>query len=306
VAGDADAPKTWLRLCFVCNAGAAAELAEHLSACGALAVSLDDAEDQPLYEPASGTTPLWSHTRVSGLFPGDDDPAALLSKLERRSAPGTLRAPWVEVLEDRDWVRVYRDTFEPTCFGGRLWVVPSWSAPVALDHDQVSITLDPGIAFGTGHHPSTALCLSWLAGELLQQRTVVDYGCGSGILAIAAAVLGAKRVWAVDHDEQALAATRRNAEANAVTDRVEALVPAELPSLTADLLVSNILANTLMDLAEAFCGLLAPGGRLALAGVLQEQSPRVVARYAPWCSLSTHARDGDWVLLDGTRCGQGV
>jgi ribosomal protein L11 methyltransferase len=306
VAGDADAPKSWLRLAFVCNADAAAELAEQLSACGALAVSLDDAEDQPLYEPASGTTPLWSQTRVSGLFRSDEDPARVLTVLEARTEPGTLRAPRVEVLADRDWVRAYRDAFEPTCFGGRLWVVPSWSQPIALADDQVRITLDPGIAFGTGHHPSTAMCLTWLAGERLHDSTVVDYGCGSGILSVAAAKLGARRVWAVDHDAQALAATRRNADANAVTDRVEVRAPEALPSLTADLLVSNILANTLIGLAETLCGLLGPAGRLALAGILHEQSSRVVARYAPWCSLRVSARDDGWVLLDGTRGNQGV
>jgi hypothetical protein len=213
VAGDADAPKSWLRLAFVCNADAAAELAEQLSACGALAVSLDDAEDQPLYEPASGTTPLWSQTRVSGLFRSDEDPARVLTVLEARTEPGTLRAPRVEVLADRDWVRAYRDAFEPTCFGGRLWVVPSWSQPIALADDQVRITLDPGIAFGTGHHPSTAMCLTWLAGERLHDSTVVDYGCGSGILSVAAAKLGARRVWAVDHrrDRQGRGARSRGA-----------------------------------------------------------------------------------------------
>lgn len=306
MAGDADAAKTWLRLAFVCNADAAEALAEQLSACGALAVSLDDAEDQPLYEPATGTTPLWSQTRVSGLFRGDEDPARVLTVLEGLTEPGALRAPRVEVLEDRDWVRAYRDAFEPTCFGDRLWVVPSWSQPITLAEGQVRVTLDPGIAFGTGHHPSTAMCLTWLAGESLQGRAVVDYGCGSGILAVAAARLGARHVWAVDHDAQALAATRRNADANDVADRVEVCAPGALPSLTADLLVSNILANTLMGLAETLCGLLGPAARLALAGILQEQSSRVVARYAPWCSLRIGARDDGWVLLDGTLGDQGV
>jgi ribosomal protein L11 methyltransferase len=301
-----DAPKTWLRLRFTCNADTAAQLAEHLSECGALAVSLDDAENQPLYEPASGTTPLWAHTRVSGLFPGGEDLQSLLSELERRTGPGTLRAPVVETLEDRDWARVYRDAFEPACYGGRLWVVPSWVEAVTLAAGQVSLTLDPGLAFGTGSHPSTAMCLAWLAAEEVDDKVVIDYGCGSGILAVAAAKLGARRVWAVDHDSQALEATRHNAAVNDVTPRVEARAPRDLPPLTADLLVSNILANTLSSLAETLSGLLEPGGRLALAGILTEQSPRVVKRFAPWCALRVGAYRGDWVLLDGTRSDHGA
>ena len=249
MASDAHAPKTWLRLHFVCNAQKAEELGEHLMDCGALAVSLDDAEDQPLYEPDPCTTPLWSHTRVSGLFPGDANPALLLGELERRNLPGRLRAPVVEELEDRDWLSVHRQSFEPTCFGGRLWVVPSWAEPITLADDQVSVTLDPGIAFGTGHHPTTAMCLAWLAGECLRDKAVVDYGCGSGILAVAAAMLGARNVWAVDHDHQALAATERNALANGVADRVSVHPPGDLPPLTAELLVSggeNLMVKVLM------------------------------------------------------------
>jgi len=176
----------------VCVAATATQLAEHLSDCGALAVSLDDAEDQPLYEPQPGTTRLWSTTRVSGLFPGADDRVRLLAELERRLAPERLPEPVVEILEDREWARLYRDAIAPTCFGGRLWVVPSWVDAVALEADQVSLTLDPGLAFGTGSHATTAMCLAWLAGENVDDREAVDYGCGSGILAVAAAKLGAR------------------------------------------------------------------------------------------------------------------
>jgi ribosomal protein L11 methyltransferase len=306
VASDTDAPKTWLRLCFSCNAGTAAELAEQLSTCGALAVSLDDADNQPVYEPASGTTPLWPRTRVSGLFPGGENVGRVLTELERRVGPAALRAPVVEKLEDRDWTRSYREAFEPTCFGGRLWVVPSWAGPVTLARGQVSLTLDPGLAFGTGTHPTTAMCLDWLAAEDVDDKTLIDYGCGSGILTVAAAKLGARRVWAVDHDSQALEATRRNAAANNVADRVEVRAPAERPPLTADLLVSNILANTLSGMAEALCAMLEPEGRLALTGILTEQSPRVVECFAPWCVLEVSARRAEWVLLDGTRGNHGA
>ena len=292
---------TWLQLRFVCAADTATQLAERLSDCGALGVSLEDAEDQPLYEPEPGTAPLWPSTRVSALFRGDDDSVRLLKELARRLAPARLPEPVVEILEDREWARLYQDAFEPTCFGGRLWVVPSWVDAVPLQAGQVSLSLDPGLAFGTGSHPTTAMCLAWLAGEHIDEREAVDYGCGSGILAVASAKLGARRVWAVDSDPQALQATRRNAAANEVGSRVEVRAPQNLPPLTVDLLVSNILANTLSGMAETLSLLLEPGGRLALAGILKEQAPAVVARFAPWCALRAVARRDEWVLLAGNR-----
>ena len=296
----------WLQLRFVCVTAIATQLSELLSDCGALAVSFDDAEDQPLYEPEPGTTPLWSTTRVSGLFPGGENTELLLKELARRLAPARLPEPVVEILEDQEWACLYQDAFEPTCFGGRLWVVPSWVDAVALEAGQVSLNLDPGLAFGTGNHPTTAMCLVWLAGEDIDEVEAVDYGCGSGILTVAAAKLGARRVWAVDSDPQALEATRRNAAANEVDSRVEVRVPQDLPPLTAGLLVSNILANTLSSMAERLSVLLAPGGRLALAGILKEQAPAVVARFTPWCALDVLAQRDDWVLLAGKRSDHGA
>lgn len=303
---DPDARNTWLRVRFICDAGTAAQLAEHLSDCGALSVSFDDAEDEPLYEPQPGATPLWAHTRVCGLFEDGEDTERLLDDLARRMQPARLPPAAVEVLADREWARVHQDDFEPLCFGGRLWVVPSWAEPPALAHEQVLMTLDPGIAFGTGSHATTAMCLEWLAGEEVSGAQALDYGCGSGILAIAAAMLGARRVWAVDNDPQALAAAERNAAANGAADRVAVRSPEHLPALTADLLVSNILANTLGSMARELCALLKPGGRLALAGILREQSPQVIERFAPWCALHISARREDWVLLCGTRGDDGV
>ncbi len=297
---------TWLQLRFVCDAATAAALAEHLSECGALAVSLDDAEDEPLYEPQPGTTPLWSNTRVSALFPRRDDIASLLGDLAGRLAPLRLPEPLAEVLEDREWVRLYQEAFQPACFGERLWVVPSWSDAPPMTAGQVSMSLDPGLAFGTGTHATTGMCLDWLAGEHIRDREVVDYGCGSGILAVAAARLGARRVWAVDNDPQALDATLRNASANAVQARVQVRGPRELPALTADLVVSNILANTLSRLAGTLSMLLAPGGRLALAGILKEQSTAVLASFAPWCAMRAVAERDGWVLLAGTRIHPGA
>jgi ribosomal protein L11 methyltransferase len=301
-----DVRTTWLQLRFICDDRTAARLAELLSDLDALAVSLDDAEDQPLYEPQPGTTPLWASTRVTGLFPGTETTAPLLAELRRRLAPAALPVPAVAVLEDQEWVRLYQDAFEPACFGGRLWVVPSWAQAPPMQAGQVGMVLDPGVAFGTGSHPTTAMCLAWLAAEDIRERDVVDYGCGSGILAMAAATLGARRVWAVDNDCQALEATRRNAAANDIGHRVEAHLPEDLPPLTADLLVSNILAKPLSSLAQTLSKLLAPGGRLALAGILTEQSPALIARFAPWCALHTVEQREGWVLLAGTRYDDGA
>jgi ribosomal protein L11 methyltransferase len=301
VVSETDAPTTWLQLCFTCDAATAARIAEDLDACGALAVSLDDAQDEPLYEPEPGTTPLWSRTRVSGLFAGGRRPEPLLKELARRHAPEHLPEANVETLEDKDWLRLHREGFEPTCFGARLWVVPSWSETPPVTRGQVSMVMDPGLAFGTGSHPTTAMCLAWLAGECLAAREVVDYGCGSGVLAVAATKLGASRVWAVDNDPQALEATRENAAANGVSAQVAVREPGDLPPLTAQLVVSNILANTLSTLAETLSKLLQPGGRLALAGILKHQSAGVIARFAPWCDLAPAAERDDWVLLAGTR-----
>ncbi|MDX2314364.1 MAG: 50S ribosomal protein L11 methyltransferase [Gammaproteobacteria bacterium] len=301
-----DAPTTWLQLRFICDDVTAAKLAEHLADVGSLAVSLDDAEDQPLYEPPPGATPLWANTRVTGLFPGTRSSASLLDALQRRFAPVRLPDPEVCVLEDQEWVRLYQDAFEPTCFGGRLWVVPTWAQAPAFEAGQVGMVLDPGIAFGTGSHPTTAMCLAWLAGEDILDGRAVDYGCGSGILSVAAAKLGARRVWAVDNDPQALDATRRNAEDNGVGEQIQVHLPADVPPLTADLLISNILANTLSGLAQTLSTLLAPGGRLALAGILAEQSPAVIASFAPWCALHPIDQREDWVLLAGTRAEQGA
>jgi ribosomal protein L11 methyltransferase len=301
VASHERAPTTWLQLRFTCDAATAADLAERLSDCGALAVTLEDAEDEALYEPAPGATPLWSNTRVTGLFPGQADARRLLAELERRIAPRRLPEALVEVLENQEWVRQYQDAFTPTCFGERLWIVPSWAEAPPLASAQVSMMLDPGLAFGTGDHPTTRMCLDWLTGEDLQGRLVVDYGCGSGILSVAAAKLGARRVFAVDNDEQALDATRRNASANAVATRVEVHHARQVPALSAGLVVSNILANTLSSLAKTLSALLEPGGRLALAGILKHQADAVLARFEPWCTLRLRSERDGWVLLEGTR-----
>jgi ribosomal protein L11 methyltransferase len=292
----------WLQLEFPLGERDAERVSDALDAAGAIAVTMTDAGDDPIYEPPPGASPLWANTRVTALFDPAEDSAARLAALETAlGAP--LGAHRFATLDDRDWAREWLKDFKPMRFGERLWVVPTAYAPP--EPDAVNIVLDPGLAFGTGSHPTTALCLEWLDALArdggLAGRTLVDYGCGSGILAIAAARLGAARVFAVDLDPQALAATRENAERNGVAARVLALSP-DAPALrAADALVANILAGPLRDLAPTLMDLLAPGAPFALSGVLADQADEVSAAYAPRAALGPVARKGDWVRIDGHR-----
>ncbi len=264
---------------------------------GALSVTLEDAADDPVLEPAPGEMPLWPTVIVKALFDASADPRRLAQGLERRlpDAP----APHFEQLEDRAWEREWLRDFRPMRFGRRLWICPG-GLP-AGDPDGLRIELDPGLAFGTGTHPTTALCLEWLESADVAQRAVVDYGCGSGILAIAAARLGASSVLAVDIDPQALTATRQNAERNSVGERITATAEPELCAASADVVVANILATPLVSLAPRFAGACRTGGSIALSGILLEQSNAVTAAYRPWFDIALSATRDGWALLSGAR-----
>ena len=267
---------------------------------GALSVTFEDAADQPLFEPEPGTTPLWSATCVTALFAADADVSCLQQQLESTFGAAAFDRLGVETLADRDWERVWLDQFHPMQFGRRLWVCPAGQRP-AHDKDAVLIDLDPGLAFGTGTHPTTALCLQWLDGHPPDNQQVLDYGCGSGILAIAALKLGAAAAWGVDIDAQALWASRENAAHNGVDAALKTGLPEALPDRHFDLLLANILANPLIELAPRLAGLVRVGGELVLSGVLGEQADAVRAAYERWFSLSeTVERDG-WVCLHGIR-----
>lgn len=267
---------------------------------GALAVTLEDAGDQPVLEPAPGETPLWAHTRVTGLFDAQTDIEIVKGQLRRFLHAPILPECRLTALEERDWVRAWMDNFHPMRFGQRLWICPTHSDPP--EPTAVNIRLDPGLAFGTGTHPTTALCLDWLDGADLAGQTVLDYGCGSGILAIAAAKLGAKRVWAVDIDPQALLASDDNASENEVEDRIELADPAELPgNLRVNVLLANILAGVLVRLAPEFSRRVQSGGRLVLAGILEQHADAVQAVFTRDFTFVPPRRHGDWVLLEGTR-----
>ena len=266
---------------------------------GAVSVTFMDAEDQPIFEPDLGTTPLWSHTHLLALFEADTDAAAVFAHLQLLT-DSELPQHQSEVIADQDWERSWMDNFQPMRFGQRLWIVPSWHA--APEPDAVNLLLDPGLAFGTGTHPTTALCLEWLDGQDLSDCNVLDFGCGSGILAIAALLLGAKQAVGTDIDYQAIEASRDNAERNGIdASRFPLYLPEQLPAEQADVVVANILAGPLVALAPQITSLVKPGGRLALSGILAEQGEDVAAAYADAFDLDPLCiRDG-WVRISGRR-----
>lgn len=264
---------------------------------GAVSVTLEDAADAPVLEPLPGETPLWPEVQVLGLFEETTDPARVDALLGERGLRG---GRWMEV-QDQDWERAWMDQFQPQRFGRRLWIVPSWlEAPHA---EAVNILLDPGLAFGTGNHPTTALCLEWLDGAELQGKTVLDFGCGSGILAIAALKLGAIEALGVDIDPQALLATRDNAARNGIeAARLATMLPEDLPlERPFDVLVANILMGPLIELAPRLTGHVRPGGELVLSGLLAAQAEEVMGAYAAGFDFDPpRIRDG-WARLSGRR-----
>ena len=265
---------------------------------GALSVTYQDAADEPILEPALGEHPVWSATRVVALFPDDIDTRRITRRL-REALPDAGIKPRIERLEDRDWSGTWRDSFHATRFGARLWVVPTdEQAPGA---DAVTVHLDPGLAFGTGTHTTTALCLEWLDAHPPLGLEVIDYGCGSGILAIAAGKFGANRVRAVDIDPQAVQATRDNAARNGMGRNVEALFAEALDAQPAGLVIANILANPLIDLAGTLASHVSPEGTIVLTGILAEQAARVMTAYRPWFEFREPVQREGWVLLEGIK-----
>ncbi|MEW6168840.1 MAG: 50S ribosomal protein L11 methyltransferase [Pseudomonadota bacterium] len=274
---------------------------EILLAHGACAVSFVDAADDPVLEPAPGETPLWASTATLGLFGEDADVAAITAGLRELLPDGAHAALEQALIEDRDWVRLWLAECSPLRFGDRLWVVPREKVGEVTQPDAVILRLDPGLAFGTGTHPTTALCLDWLAGQDLRGKTVLDYGCGSGVLAIAALLLGAERAVCVDIDPQALTATRDNAADNGVGARLSALLPQDFVPFPADIVVANILANPLVELAGRVASSIASGGRLALAGLLDRQADEVRGAYAQWFTFDDDVSRDGWTRISGRR-----
>lgn len=288
----------WVQLHIATDPQHADAFQDALETLGAGAVTLTDGADQPVFEPPPGARPLWRNTVVTALFDDSTDVAAILAALAQRGLiPADHR---IEALEDQVWERAWMESFQPMRFGARLWIVPSWTA--APDPTAVNLKLDPGLAFGTGTHETTALCLEWLDGRPLGGRSVLDVGCGSGVLAIAALLLGAAEAHGTDIDDQALTASRDNAKANGVSERLALYRPEQLPpNHRCDLLVANILAGPLVALAAELARRCRPGAPMALSGILADQAEAVREAYSPWFDLEPVARRGDWVRVSGVR-----
>ena len=289
----------WLQVRLAIVPEQAETYEDALLAVGAVSVTFMDAEDQPIFEPDLGTTPLWSHTHLLALFEADVDPANLTAHLELITGQ-PLPEHQIEQIADQDWERSWMDNFHPMRFGQHLWIVPSWhSAPAP---DAVNLLLDPGLAFGTGTHPTTALCLEWLDGQDLKDCELLDFGCGSGILAIAGLLLGARNAVGTDIDIQALEASRDNAGRNGIeAQRFPLYLPADLPAVPADVVVANILAGPLVNLAPQISSLVKPGGRLALSGILAEQAEEVRSAYQDAFELDPTANKDGWIRISGRR-----
>lgn len=252
---------------------------------GAAAVSMEDAGDQPLFQEKLHEAPLWNKIQIQALFSEEQDIQNILFELTKLHAALDYK---IESLAEENWVVKTQESFPVRCFSNRLWVVPS----------GVVLRINPGLGFGTGAHPTTALCLEWLAKQELNHKTMIDYGCGSGILGLAALTLGAEKVWAVDHDPQALTATRNNAELNHFPfSSLDIVLPQQLPDVKAEIILANILANPLCELAPTLISHLAESGCLILSGFLKKETEKVLNAYLPKLKLAATFSQDDWVMV---------
>ncbi|MBX3689177.1 50S ribosomal protein L11 methyltransferase [Dokdonella sp.] len=296
----------WLELSLTIRASDQERTELALEDAGALAVTLLDADadtpnERAILEPGVGETPLWGEIALSALFDADTDRAGLLQvllDLLPELEPAQLR---FREIADQDWTRVWMEDFKPMRFGRRLWIYPWNFEPPTDEPDAVIVRLDPGLAFGTGTHPTTALCLEWLDGLDLAGKQLIDFGCGSGVLALAALKLGAAQVIGIDNDPQALQASHDNAERNAVADRLELYAPEDFTDTPADVFVANILAGPLAQLAPRFARSCKPGAPFAISGILRGQHEELLTIYAQWFERLQVSQREDWVRIDGRR-----
>lgn len=273
------------------------DISDALLELGAVAVTLRDAEDNPILEPPPESLILWPSIKLTALFTPDFQLDEILLQLYALFGADNIHSVQKIIVEDQDWVRETQRQFHPMCFGEHLWIYPSWEAPP--ENEDVKILLDPGIAFGTGTHPTTGLILTWLAKHSVRDQIVLDYGCGSGILAIAAAKLGAKQVWCTDIDPQALRATRENAQRNQIfADKLFTIMPDDLPGdLKAHTILANILAEPLLQLAPYFYKHTAPGGHVILSGILAQQAEAIKNIYQTWFNLENIYQQNEWLCV---------
>jgi ribosomal protein L11 methyltransferase len=297
----------WIQLQLSTTPDLAQELESLLETNNSLAITLLDAADQPVFEPNRGETPLWDNTILTALFPSSTDPEKLLRDLSSAYQPKKLPPVDFKILEDEDWERAWMDNFKPLRFGENLWICPSWTK--TPEPEAVNIMLDPGLAFGTGTHPTTALCLGWLDQQNLNNKTVIDYGCGSGILGIAALLLGAEQVVGVDNDPQALTASRSNCEKNQLDlESFPVYLPKEFVQQinlkniqVVDLVLANILAGPLIELAPFLAALVKSDGEILLSGILEDQAASIQQAYAPWFEFEAITVQDGWVRIVGRR-----
>ena len=290
----------WIQLKINTTGGHAEELGDALIESGAVSVTFQDTHDTPVFEPLPGETRLWGDTDVIGLYDAETEMKAVVAILEYCPLLNPGFTHKIEQLEDKDWEREWMDNFHPMRFGQRLWICPSWCD--VPDKGAVNVMLDPGLAFGTGTHPTTSLCLEWLDGIDLSGKTVIDFGCGSGILAIAALKLGAQKAIGVDIDPQAIQASRDNAERNGVSDRLELYLPHNQPAdMHADVVVANILAGPLRELAPLISVLPVQGGLLCLSGVLASQAAGVCEAYENRFTLDPVTEKEEWCRITGRK-----
>lgn len=289
----------WLQLKIITPRRFVESLEDSLLASGAASVTLEDNADQPILEPALGETPLWDNVKITGLFDAEIDTAKTIATAERKFGNKLPEYKW-EQLEDKDWEREWMQNYHAIRCGERLWICPSWQQPP--EPDKINLMLDPGLAFGTGTHPTTFMCMQWIDQQDFTGLDIVDYGCGSGILGIATLLMGAKKVVGVDIDPQALLATTENAKRNKLPeDAMPVFLPKDTPVIKADIMLANILAGPLAELAPALNGMTKIGGKICLSGILAIQADAVKAAYAEWFDFDPVTTQEEWVRLTATK-----
>jgi len=289
----------WLQLKIISPRRYAESLEDSLLASGAASVTFEDNADQPILEPGLGETPLWDNVKITGLFEAQIDTAKTIATAERKFGNKLPEYKW-EQLEDKDWEREWMKNYHAIRCGERLWICPSWQQPP--EPDKINLMLDPGLAFGTGTHPTTFMCMQWIDEQDFKDLEVVDYGCGSGILGLATLLMGAKKVIGVDIDPQALLATTENARRNNLSDHaMPVFLPKDCPTIQADIVLANILAGPLAELAPALNDMTKLGGKICLSGILAIQADTVRQAYAAWFDFDPVTTQEEWVRLTATK-----
>lgn len=289
----------WVQIRFAVAAEHVDEISDFLMEIGSQSVTFTaGSEKEAIFELFPGDVKYWSHSTCVALFDAAEDLGMVVAQMSANPIIGENFPHKIEQVEDKDWEREWMDNFHPIQFGERLWICPSWRD--IPDPTACNVILDPGLAFGTGTHATTALCLKWLESMDLSDKTVLDFGCGSGILAIAALKLGAKRAIGIDIDPKAITASMENAERNGVADQIELYLPEDAPQFDTDVIVANILAGPLKELKEIICGYGHKGTLLALSGILAEQADDVSDAYQELAVLNPATQEDEWVRIDGT------